>query len=138
MLAVAACLYLPGLSGGFLFDDFINLDALGRNGPIVDAPSFWRYVTSGTSDPLGRPLSLLTFLLNARDWPADPAPFLATNLGLHLLNGMLLWGLLLTLERSLDTAASHRHPIALLGAGIWLLHPLFVSTTLYVVQREAM
>jgi protein O-mannosyl-transferase len=138
VLAVAACLYLPGLSAGFLFDDFINLDALGRNGPIVDAPSFWRYVTSGTSDPLGRPLSLLTFLLNARDWPADPAPFLAANLGLHLLNGILLWGLLLTLERSLDTAANHRHPIALLGAGIWLLHPLFVSTTLYVVQREAM
>jgi tetratricopeptide (TPR) repeat protein len=27
---------------------------------------------------------------------------------------------------------------ALFGAGAWLLHPLFVSTTLYVVQREAM
>ncbi len=27
---------------------------------------------------------------------------------------------------------------AALGAGLWLLHPLFVSTTLYIVQREAM
>jgi tetratricopeptide (TPR) repeat protein len=27
---------------------------------------------------------------------------------------------------------------ALFGAGAWLLHPLFVSTTLYIVQREAM
>jgi tetratricopeptide (TPR) repeat protein len=27
---------------------------------------------------------------------------------------------------------------AVLGAGFWLLHPLFVSTTLYIVQREAM
>ena len=27
---------------------------------------------------------------------------------------------------------------ALLAAALWLLHPLFVSTTLYVVQREAM
>jgi tetratricopeptide (TPR) repeat protein len=26
----------------------------------------------------------------------------------------------------------------LFGAGAWLLHPLFVSTTLYIVQREAM
>src|SRR3546814_10616348 len=25
-----------------------------------------------------------------------------------------------------------------IGAGMWLLHPLFVSTTLYIVQREAM
>ena len=27
---------------------------------------------------------------------------------------------------------------AVLGAALWLLHPLFVSTTLYIVQREAM
>ncbi|MGB8635253.1 MAG: hypothetical protein WCD36_08175, partial [Rhodanobacteraceae bacterium] len=27
---------------------------------------------------------------------------------------------------------------AALAAGLWLLHPLFVSTTLYIVQREAM
>ncbi|HRQ65774.1 MAG TPA: tetratricopeptide repeat protein [Xanthomonadaceae bacterium] len=30
------------------------------------------------------------------------------------------------------------HWIALLGAFVWLAHPLFVSTTLYVVQRHAM
>jgi hypothetical protein len=27
---------------------------------------------------------------------------------------------------------------SLLGAALWMLHPLFVSTTLYIVQREAM
>ncbi|MGZ7292848.1 hypothetical protein ACXWQM_09890, partial [Streptococcus pyogenes] len=27
---------------------------------------------------------------------------------------------------------------ALFGTAAWLLHPLFVSTTLYIVQREAM
>jgi hypothetical protein len=136
---LAAMAYWPGLKGGFLFDDFVNLDALGATGPVRDLPSFWRYLTSGTADPLGRPLSLLTILVDARDWPADPAPFLRTNLVLHLGIGVLLWRLLALLGREFDPERSRRTEVAAaLGAGFWLLHPLFVSTTLYVVQREAM
>jgi hypothetical protein len=138
VVALALWSYWPGLTGEFLFDDFVNLDALSRHGAVVDGPSFWRYITSGTADPIGRPLSLLSFLADARDWPAEPASFLATNLFLHLFNGALLFVLLGTIERTLGTDPSHRMPIALLGAGAWLLHPLFVSTTLYAVQREAM
>jgi hypothetical protein len=137
LVAVAA--YWPGLKGGFLFDDFVNLDALGATGPVDDLPTFWRYLSSGTADPLGRPLALLTFLLDARDWPADPAPFLRTNLILHLGIGFLLWRLLTLLGLQLDPMRGRRNEItAALGAGFWLLHPLFVSTTLYIVQREAM
>lgn len=138
MLLVAGLCYLPGLGGGFLFDDFVNLDALGKRGPIDNAPAFWRYITSGTADPTGRPLALLSFLVDARDWPTDPAPFLRTNLLLHLFNGVLLFALLRKLERGLTAHDERDGWIAVLGAGIWLLHPLFVSTTLYIVQREAM
>ncbi|MGN6705951.1 MAG: tetratricopeptide repeat protein [Rhodanobacter sp.] len=138
MLTVAA--YLPGLRGGFLFDDFANLPALGATGSIDTWPTFWRYITSGTADPTGRPLALLTFLLDARDWPADPFPFKRTNLILHLINGALLALLLRRLGRSVfNTADELRIDLAaVIGSGIWLLHPLFVSTTLYIVQREAM
>jgi len=138
MLAVAAAAYFPGMSGGFLFDDFVNLTALGATGPIDDAQTFLRYVTSGTADPTGRPLALLSFLIDARDWPADPAPFLRTNLLLHLINGTLLFALLRKLGRQLSPDDARNGAAALLGAGLWLLHPLFVSTTLYIVQREAM
>ena len=138
LLSLAWLCYLPGLHGGFLFDDFVNLDALGRRGPIDNWPAFWRYITSGTADPIGRPLSLLSFLIDARNWPADPAPFLRTNLLLHLVNGSLLFALLRALGRWLDSDDRRNDAAALLGAGLWLLHPLFVSTTLYVVQREAM
>ena len=138
LLATAWAAYYPGLSGGFLFDDFPNLSAIGATGPVEDWPAFWRYLTSGSADPTGRPLSLLSFLLDARNWPADPAPFLRTNLLLHLLNGALLFALLRALGRSLDGASPHTDAAALLGAGLWLLHPLFVSTTLYIVQRHAM
>jgi tetratricopeptide (TPR) repeat protein len=130
--------YHPGLSGGFLFDDFVNLDALGNSGPVNNWRTFWRFITSGTADPTGRPLALLSFLIDAQDWPAAPAPFLRTNVLLHLFNGALLFALLRRLGRALDTSDTRNDAAALLGAGLWLLHPLFVSTTLYIVQREAM
>ncbi len=130
--------YRPGLIGGFLFDDFVNLPALGDGGPIDNWPAFWRYITSGFADPTGRPLSMLSFLIDARDWPANPTPFLRTNVLLHLINGTLLFVLLRSLGHWLDAEDNRNTAAALLGAGLWLLHPLFVSTTLYIVQREAM
>lgn len=130
--------YRPGLVGGFLFDDFVNLTALNSPGPVDNWPAFWRYVTSGSADPTGRPLALLSFLLDARAWPAEPSPFLHTNLLLHLFNGALLFALLRLLGRQLDGASARTEAAALLGTGLWLLHPLLVSTTLYIVQREAM
>src|SRR6478735_2314614 len=87
LLLSAWFVYLPGLHGGFVFDDFVNLDALGKTGKVDDWATFWRYLTSGSADPTGRPLALLSFLLDANDWPADPRPFLRTNLLLHLSNG---------------------------------------------------
>ena len=130
--------YRPGLSGGFLFDDFVNLDALGNSGPVNNWRTFWRFLTSGSADPTGRPLALLSFLIDAHDWPADPASFLRTNVLLHLCNGGLLFALLRRLGRALDANNARSDAAALLAAGLWLLHPLFVSTTLYIVQREAM
>jgi protein O-mannosyl-transferase len=138
LLVVAWLAYLPGLSGSFLFDDFVNLPSLGETGAINNSGAFWRFVTSGTADPTGRPLALLTFLLDARDWPADAAPFLRTNVMLHLLNGTLLFIVLRELGKAISSDSTREDFAALLGAALWLLHPLFVSTTLYVVQREAM
>jgi tetratricopeptide (TPR) repeat protein len=130
--------YRPGLSGGFLFDDFTNLPALGSYGPVDNTTTLLRYLTSGTADPTGRPLALASFLLDANDWPADPYPFKRTNLLIHLLNGFLLAWLLLRLGRERGLSSPHAGRAATLGAGVWMLHPLLVSTTLYIVQREAM
>ncbi|GAA4999025.1 tetratricopeptide repeat protein [Pseudoluteimonas lycopersici] len=138
LLLLAWFAYHPGLAGGFLFDDFVNLDKLGASGRVDDWAAFWRYLTSGSADPTGRPLAMLSFLLDANDWPADPRPFLRTNVLLHLANTALLFALLRQLGKQLDGASRRNDAAALLGAGLWALHPLFVSTTLYIVQREAM
>ena len=138
LLIMALAAYWPGLRGGFLFDDFGNLPALGDSGPINNWPAFWRYITSGNADPTGRPLTLLSFLIDARNWPAEPYSFKRTNLILHLLNGLLLYGLLSRLGRILTVEAPRYRIAALVATALWLLHPLLVSTTLYIVQREAM
>lgn len=139
LLLIAGWLaYHPGLSGNFLFDDFGNLPAIGATGPVDHWPTFWRYITSGTADPTGRPLTLLSFLMYARDWPISPRPFKIINVLLHLLNGALLAAVLLRLGHALQLKAVQVRIAALFGAGVWLLHPLLVSTTLYIVQREAM
>src|SRR6185369_12245469 len=78
-LAVAALAFwalAPGLSGGFLFDDYVNLTALGDYGGVRDWTTLGLYLTSALGDPLGRPLSMLSFLLDASTWPAAPRPFL--------------------------------------------------------------
>jgi protein O-mannosyl-transferase len=111
---------------------------LGNFGRVDNWPTFVQYITSGFADPTGRPLALLSFLLDANDWPADPEPFKRTNVLLHLLNGILLAWLLLLLGRRLRRPAGQASMAAVVAAGLWLLHPLWISTTLYVVQREAM
>lgn len=138
MLALAGFALWPGTRGGFVFDDYPNLVHLGDYGRVDSWPVFARYVTSGSADPLGRPVAVASFLLDARDWPADPFPFKRTNIALHLLNGLLLFLVLAELGRAGGNDERSACRAAALAAGLWMLHPLFLSTTLYIVQREAM
>lgn len=137
IVAAAFAIYRPGLAGGFVFDDFANLPALGRYGGVHDLRSLLWYLTSGIADPAGRPIALLSFLIDARDWPAEAFPFKRTNLCIHLLNGILLWSVLRVLGRRI-LPGRESDWTALGGAALWVLHPLWVSTVLYVIQRQAM
>lgn len=137
MLSVGLLAYLPGLSGDFHFDDHVNLSVIADYGRIDSIEKFRAFVTSGIAGPTGRPVSLVSFLVNATDWPAEPRPFLWTNLLFHLLNGLILaWVLHLLISGSRDAELRKAAPgIAVIAAACWLLHPYMVSTTLYVVQR---
>ena len=135
LLFVTFLAYQPGLSGGFLFDDTPNLEPLGSLGGVTSLESLQSYLRSGFSGPTGRPISLLSFLIDDNGWPSDAGSFKFTNVLIHLLVGTLIfWAgyrLLLQVGRRETDAVL----IALFAAAIWLLHPYFVSTTLYVVQR---
>lgn len=135
VLLLAAVAYSAGLDGPFLFDDEPNLKALGALNSVSDWQSFKAFVFGGGAGPSGRPLSLLSFLIDDNTWPSVAAPFKYTSLCLHLICGLLLaWAtyLLLLAARFSESRAAW---LSVLSASLWLLHPFWVSTTLYVVQR---
>lgn len=138
IVALPAWALWPGLTGGFVFDDASNLEPLSAYGAVDSLPALARYVTSGSADPTGRPIALLSFLVDGRHSPSDPYPFKRTNLLLHLLNGLLLFAALFEIGRASSLESRRVCRTAALAVGLWMLHPLFVSTTMYIVQREAM
>lgn len=138
LLAVTWIVYWPGLHGPFLFDDYANLPALGNFGGVRDWESFKQYALTGIAGPTGRPLALISFLLNDNGWPSTPYSFKYTNVLLHLLTSILLFVLLRQLLAAFQPERSRANEwIALSCAAFWLLHPLNVSTALYIVQRMA-
>ena len=136
LLATLAC-FAPGLTGGFLFDDFPNL----VRDPAWKMTSLsWQQIRealqAGTSSAAGRPFALLSFAFNHLLTGMDPWWLKATNVAWHAGNGWLLWQLVRRLFALLPAERPRIGAWAacLLALG-WLIHPLQVSTVLYVVQR---
>jgi len=141
--ALCIALYWSALPGPLLFDDMTNVV-----GARLDAFS-WRGLAqvalSNESGMLGRALPVASFTLN---WTlsGQDAVFAmkATNLALHLVNTLLVLVLVRTLIRIAGTAVcgtaslAHANAVALIVAALWALHPLQVSTVMYVVQRMAL
>lgn len=137
VLICTYCIYSLGFKGGFIFDDYPNLKDLGVYGTIDSWDKARAFITNGFSGPTGRPISLATFLLNDNTWPSLAYSFKQTNTLIHLLNGALLFWATTLILISYKLEQQKIYWIALVSASIWLLHPYFVSTTLYVVQRMA-
>jgi tetratricopeptide (TPR) repeat protein len=138
LLALIAVLQGPALQGGFLFDDEPNLRDLGAYGGVETWETLRAYLFGGFAGPSGRPLSLLSFLIDDFTWPSTPENFKRTNLLLHLLNVALLAWATLKLTRFYGLDARRAAWAAFWAAAFWGLHPLLISTTFYVVQRMAM
>ncbi|MFV5384509.1 hypothetical protein [Acinetobacter junii] len=137
ILLLCFIVYIPGLQGGFLFDDHPNLGELEKYGDLSVWQNAQKFIMGGFSGPTGRPISLATFLINAESWPHDAKSFKLTNLFIHLLCGVLLYQATKLLLVSYGYIKEKAVWIAFLSVSLWLLHPFFVSTTLYVIQRMA-
>lgn len=144
LLAVSTLVFLPGLSGPFLFDDYPNL----LNNDFVklrtlDWQSVYHAAYSLKSGPLQRPIALVSFALNHyfAGGFSDSTPFKLTNLAIHAINGLLLfWLMRLLFVRTAQlrvTEPSHSTWLATIVALFWLIHPIQLTSVLYVVQRMA-
>jgi len=132
ILFTAAC-YWSGLKGPLLFDDIPHLLPL-VNGEF--SGSNWDEFLLNKSGPLKRPVAMASFIANAFLHGNDIWWWKFTNLVIHLLTGVAIFYFTLLLVAA-DRQAVNREAwwISMIVAGIWLAHPLHVSTVLYTVQR---
>ena len=138
VIVITIVTYSKGLMGGYLLDDLPNLKNINVFSRFEGLDAFIRYVLSYESGTLKRPISTLSFLLNSTTISVNAFNFKVTNLIIHLLNGLLLYLVTHKLLSIQNFNTKNIQFIAIANMALWLLHPFFVSTTLYVVQRMAM
>lgn len=137
LVAVVALTYSPGTSGGFIFDDHaaivdnstLHIRDLERDSLARAALSF-----EPGSGLQARPLSMASFGVNHALHELHPAGYKIAGIVVHALNAVLI----LLLAHGLIQVAWRGHDprwAATAVATAWALHPLQVSTVLYVVQR---
>lgn len=137
LASVTLLVFWPGLGGGFLFDDFPNLVNATRWRMALHDAGWRALLASDISGALGRPLAIGSFALNHALTDMDPFWFKLTNLGLHACNGVLVWRLCHGLFGDLRARGAAAPPswVAVALALGWLVHPVQVSSVLYVIQR---
>ena len=146
-LFAALCLltilvYVPGLSGDYMFDDMPNLLHNEQlNISSLDTEAIQGAVFSSSSGKLRRPVSMLSFTLNRYFFGIAPYSHKVVNLLIHLLTGI---GLYLLSRLVLRSYRQYRNPgltnkalkwIPVIVAGLWLVHPLNLTPVLYIIQR---
>ena len=124
--------YAPALGGAFLLDDLSNLGGLAK---VDDLHSALLFSFSGDAGPLGRPIALASFALQAEAWSGSASPFIRINVLIHLFNAGLLYWVLYRLSVLSRIPQEGRPFVAVAAAGLWLLMPLLASASLMVVQR---
>jgi len=134
-LLFTVLLYWPGLGGPFLFDDIVNFQSLMQLDKHNTFNRIYQFILTGNAGPLGRPISLLSFMINDNTWPSYPWSFKYTNMLIHMLNGVLIFIACLQLSRFNSTIIKQRFLFAGIATTIWLIHPMQTSTVLYVIQR---
>ena len=114
--------YLPGLRGGFIWDDD---DHLTQNRAVLSADG-WKRIWSSLSVSRYYPLTLTSFWAQHQLWGLNPQPYHAVNVALQAVNAVLLWSVL----RRLNV------PGAWLGAAVWAVHPVNVESVAWVTELK--
>lgn len=139
LLALIAAVFWPALGGGFIFDDypiFAENSAIQVHGWDWQA---WQNAWQWSHEGIQRPLAMMTYTLNYAIG-GGVFGFKVTNLIIHLINTLLLMNfcrrLLQEAWLGLDARRATWWSVGVTAA--WAVHPLQVSTVMYVVQRMEM
>jgi tetratricopeptide (TPR) repeat protein len=114
--------YLPMLRNGFVWDD----DTFLTQNPLIKAPDgllrFW--FSTQPSDYW--PVTSTTLWVEWRLWGMHAVGYHATNLVLHVAEGLMLWSVLRRLKV----------PGAYLAALLFVVHPVNVESVAWIAQRK--
>jgi tetratricopeptide (TPR) repeat protein len=136
--AAIAVVYSNSLSGPFILDD---ADTIVTNAAVRDPGDIARVFAQARDTPLaGRPLVAYTFALNYAASGLAVQGYHATNIVIHILCALLLFGLV---RRTISVPGSGlRAPgsgdaenVAFAVALVWALHPLNTEVVDYITQR---
>lgn len=152
LLLLVGAVFWPGLSGNFIFDDWSALvDNTRVHAETLDAKALKRAALS--FEPGGsfgsRPLAMATFGINHAIHGLDPWGYKLTGLLVHLINTVLVFLLVRGVVQRLAPTTPFRispanvsvevaaNPVVVAGVVtlLWAVHPMQVSSVLYVVQR---
>jgi hypothetical protein len=147
IVVVTVLAYAPGLNGVFVFD---SVERVVRNESL-------RISSTASGELLGaayaaqdrypqRGLAYVSLALNyyLAGERFDPFIFKLTNLVIHIFNGLLVFALarlIITRWWKLRSIEGRREVstrvlvLACVAAGMWMLHPIQLTSVLYVVQR---
>lgn len=142
-LLLAFLVYLPGLQGGYVYDDFVFF--VSNPAVHVESLRLSEWAAAASSFPAahqGRWLGMLTFALNHYLGGLDPWGYKLFNLLVHLVNGLLValvLRTLLELRRTVyptcqGTDATDRIHAGLIAVA-WMILPVNLTAVLYVGQR---
>jgi tetratricopeptide (TPR) repeat protein len=121
--------YANSISAPFIFDD---IDAIQENPTIRALGRAWSPPHDGSGVD-SRPVVNLSLALNYAAGGLEVHGYHATNLAIHLLAGLTLFGVVRrTLVRAGEFAATS---LALVAALLWTLHPLQTESVTVVIQR---
>lgn len=124
--------YAPGLHGPLMLDDAGSLSPLSAW--LAGQIGWWEVLFGNPSGVFGRSLPMAAFLANAALGGDSVYALKLGNLFIHLWLG----GLVFLAARAVfahTALAPQRSLWAFAVMAVWLLHPLQLSTVLYVVQR---
>lgn len=142
ILAVLTFSYGPSLKNGFVWDDYLSIAdnhfiKSFDNLPLIFSKKYFtppsalpqlQYKDIGAGELSYRPVVTLTYFLDFRLWHLNAFGYHLTNLLLHLINILLVYGLALTIN--------NKRRFATTAALIFAVHPVQAEAVLTPAFRE--
>ncbi len=122
---LAIVVYFPAFFGGFVWDDwiFVTEPLIRRLDGIF---SIWLSPSEIGHEDHYWPIVYTSFWIEHKLWGLHPVGYHAVNVGLHALNSVLVWRLLLRFAV----------PGAWLAAAVFAVHPVHAESVAWIIERK--